>query len=389
MRIIQIGPFPLDKTLIRGGVESSVYGLAVEQANNHQVFVMDIPRKESIDTEEETDNLHVYRFSNKGNYQKDSIKRIADIVACISRLQPDICHIHGTGPFQLSIFNALKEKNIPTIVTVHGLIYIEKKKALKQHFSLKTLYQFCTQTWAERRLLNSVKEVIVDTEYVAETIKQYRLRHTPNMTIIPQGINDRYFSIKCSSISDRVLSVGAISKRKGHLLLVQAFEEVHKMNPNATLTICGSMADKEYYHEILSYIEHSDCRNCITIKTDLPQPNLMEEYRKAHVFALHSQEESQGIALVEAMATGLPVVSTRVGGIPFVVSNGDSGLLSDYGNTKEFGNALSYLLKDVELWEQTSNNAQKSSISYSWGSISGKVNELYLSTTISSSTLTK
>lgn len=50
------------------------------------------------------------------------------------------------------------------------------------------------------------------------------------------------------------------------------------------------------------------------------------------IYALRSQEESQGIALVEGMAAGLPVVSTRVGGILYVINDGIMGLLSDYGD---------------------------------------------------------
>ena len=46
MKIIQIGSFPIDASSIKGGVEASVYGLTIEQAKNHQLFVIDTPRRE-------------------------------------------------------------------------------------------------------------------------------------------------------------------------------------------------------------------------------------------------------------------------------------------------------------------------------------------------------
>ena len=173
MRIVQIGPYPIDPSVIRGGVESSVFGLVQEQAKKNDVFVMDIPRISGLDRIERFGNLTVYRFSNHGKHQKDAVDRVKDICHIITGLKPTICHIHSTSVFSWRLYRALSRAGVPTIVTVHGLSIIEKKKELKRQFSIKKLYQLCVQANAERSLLQSAEDIIVDTKYVSEVIDAY------------------------------------------------------------------------------------------------------------------------------------------------------------------------------------------------------------------------
>ena len=92
--------------------------------------------------------------------------------------------------------------NIPTIITVHGLVHVEKKKALRQRHSIKLYLQYLYQSYFEFRLLSKCSKIIVDTEYVKEAINRYyyegKIKALPQMHVIPQGINDVYFNLKCS-----------------------------------------------------------------------------------------------------------------------------------------------------------------------------------------------
>lgn len=377
MRIVQIGPFPIDRSLIRGGVEASVFGLATEQAKTSSVFVVDIPRLGGEDSIEKGDNLTVYRFHNPGSHQKDAIKRIKDILEIVLGIKPDICHIHGTGVFSYALFKELKT-SIPIMLTVHGLLGVEKRKALKEHFSLKLLYQYITQNRCERKLLSAQNTIIVDTEYVAEAIKSYHLLRTPRMVIIPQGINDDFYSLECSSTSRMVLSVGSISKRKGHHLLIQAFNLAAEELKDIKLTICGVMADRSYFQSLQNLAGSTRFHDRISIKADLQKDVILNYYRNAHVFALHTQEESQGIVFAEAMAAGLPIVSTRVGGVPFVVSEGESGFLTNYGDVKGFAKALIEVMSLRDEWNAMSDKCKRFSREYSWSRIAEKIKAEYL-----------
>ena len=375
--VIQIGPYPLSEKLISGGMEASVYGLANEQSKSHAVFVIDFPRKNIEDCVERKDNLTVFRYKNTGSHNKDAVKRIPEIVEQIIRLNPSVCHIHGTGFFSCRLYEALKQNGVPLMLTVHGLVKEEKRKALKNRFSLKSIYQFWTQTSAERKLLQSAPGIIVDTQYVAKQIDRYRLTSRPKISVIPQGIDEQFFNVSCSPCSKTILSVGAFSQRKGHLLLIKAFEKIACHIPDVLLTICGVVSENAYYNEVMNYVEVSPYKDRISILTNLPKEHLLAQYEKSHVFALHSQEESQGIVFAEAMAAGMPIVATNVGGIPYVIEHGVTGLLSEYGNVNVFASNLERLLTDEETWTNMSVAGKSAAKQYAWNSIAHNVEIAY------------
>ena len=382
MNIVQVGPFPLSADCIRGGVESSVFGLVNELSNNHVVDVFDYPRINGKDSVERKGSLTIHRYNNHGKYNQDAFDRGKEMLRDIVALHPDIVHIHGTGKLSGALYSAVKDYGIPVLLTVHGLLHIEKKNALFKHPSLKHLYQLFVQSRAEFKVLNEAEHVIVDTEYVAEQIKHLyatkKISHLPWMYVVPQGIQSQYLQASPKkSIIPTILSVGSISQRKGHLLLVKAFEIVHKTVPSAKLIIAGTLTEEVYYTQLKNEIEQQHLEQSVELLTNIPQEQLLRKYQEATIFALHSQEESQGIALVEAMATGLPVVSTLVGGIPFVVKNSETGLLSKYGDINAFANSMIKLLTNEEQRTKMSQSARIVAEDYSWSEIAKAIETIY------------
>lgn len=381
MTIVQIGPYPMSRDCIRGGVESSVYGLAHALAKQHCVYAIDLPRIGEIDRKEQDEQIFVYRFANNTKYNQGAIRRVKDIMDIVCSLSPEVVHIHGTGLICYLLYRAFQKRGVKLMLTVHGLLHVEKTNALKRKFSLKNLYQYVVQSFIEFSILNRAKQIIVDTGYVAEQIRQYHREHKicrlPNVHVIPQGINEYFLSLKCNRDSNVILSVGSISRRKGHMLLLKAFDQVCKQVPNAKLVIAGVLAEQDYFDELQAYINQSPNKENISLLINLPQEQLYELYQKACIFALHSQEESQGIALVEAMAAGLPVVATKVGGIPYVVEDGETGLLSNYNDNNEFSNHIIHLLKNQQFRIALSKNAEKEVNRYVWANIANDVFRSY------------
>ena len=371
----------MSRDCIRGGVESSVYGLAHALAKQHCVYAIDLPRIGEIDRKEQDEQIFVYRFANNTKYNQGAIRRVKDIMDIVCSLSPEVVHIHGTGLICYLLYRAFQKRGVKLMLTVHGLLHVEKTNALKRKFSLKNLYQYVVQSFIEFSILNRAKQIIVDTGYVAEQIRQYHREHKicrlPNVHVIPQGINEYFLSLKCNRDSNVILSVGSISRRKGHMLLLKAFDQVCKQVPNAKLVIAGVLAEQDYFDELQAYINQSPNKENISLLINLPQEQLYELYQKACIFALHSQEESQGIALVEAMAAGLPVVATKVGGIPYVVEDGETGLLSNYNDNNEFSNHIIHLLKNQQFRIALSKNAEKEVNRYVWANIANDVFRSY------------
>ena len=377
MKIIQIGSYPLSPDCIHGGVESSVYGFVQELAKSHVVDVFDLPRVGEKDGVERFGNLTIYRYANPGTHNKDAVLRLSEMVRDIVALGPEACHIHGTGAISKELYFALRNCGLPVMVTVHGLLREEKKQALLRKPSLKALYQFIVQSRDERTMLNAVPQAIVDTAYVEDMLQHYGLMNVPELHVIPQGIDEIFYTIHCNPKSHVILCVGAIAPRKGHIYTVKMFNQLRARGIDAKLHIIGSLADKAYYELLQQKISESPYKADILLETNLPREELLKAYAEAKLFVLHSREESQGIVFAEAMATGLPVVATKIGGIPYVVADGKSGLLCPYADVNAMTEMVAKLLTDETLRQHYSLAAREIAKDYSWRGIAERIVELY------------
>jgi glycosyltransferase involved in cell wall biosynthesis len=375
--IVQIGSFPLSSCRIQGGVEASVFGLAKAQSVTYEVHVFDVPRIGGSHVVENMDGVVVHRFCNQGGRQFAAGRQTVEMAKEIQALHPEVCHIHGTSLFAWLMYRELKRMKLHVIVTVHGLVRIEKFNALRKGISAKKIFQYLYQGWVEKRFLSHLPAAIVDTEYVKSRVNQYPIRRKPVMHVIPQGIDETFFSVKCSKDSRMILSVGAIGERKGHLFTLKAFELAKDKGMNAQLVIVGTIADKHYLERLQNAIAQSKYKIQMSLYTDITDEALKKLYEKAHLFVLHSEEESQGIVFAEAMATGLPIVATQVGGIPWVVENGRNGLLSDYGDVEAFAENIQQLMSDTSLWQSMSDASSETAKVYHWHIISNRIIELY------------
>ena len=377
MRIVQIGTYPLSQDCIRGGVEASVFGLSQEQARTSEVHVFDIPRIGGRNTVEQDGQVQVHRFCNVGKHQVSTMRLVKAIAEEIASLHPDVCHIHGTSLFSWLMYHKLEKAEQHVVVTIHGLVLIEKRNALRKWFSLKRLVQYLYQGKVEKKFLSHVPLAIVDTEYVRVAVSKYPIKKKPKMFVIPQGINESFFSMECSCDSNILLSVGAIGERKGHLYTLKAFELLRERGIDSHLVIAGTIASQAYFEEVCKVVNQSRYKEDIRLFTDLPDKELKEMYKSAHLFVLHSEEESQGIVFVEAMATGMPVVATNVGGVPCVVIDKKSGLLSEYANVDAFAENIGLLMTNVYLWRTMSSQAKEAAQDYRWSNVCETVMKLY------------
>ena len=375
--MVQIGLFPLSSDLIRGGVEASIFGLSKVLSATHEVHVFDFPRIGGSHLVENVESITVHRFCNQGGRQFAAGRQAAVIAKEIQTLHPEICHIHGTSLFAWLMYRELKRMSLPVIVTVHGLVRVEKRNALKKRFSTKKLFQYLYQGWVEKRFLSQLPMVIVDTEYVKDRVNQYPIHRKPVMHVIPQGIDEEFFSLKCSEDSRMILSVGAIGDRKGHIFTLKAFELAESRGMNAQLAIVGTVADNQYLKRLQNSIAQSKYSGQVSLLTNVSDEVLKQLYEKAHLFVLHSEEESQGIVFVEAMATGLPIVATQVGGVPWVVGHGKNGLLSTYGDIEIFAEHIQSLMMDESLWQAMSEASLGAAQNYHWHRISDRIIKLY------------
>jgi D-inositol-3-phosphate glycosyltransferase len=107
------------------------------------------------------------------------------------------------------------------------------------------------------------------------------------------------------------------------------------------------------------------------------QPDLRDYYRAAAALVVTSRYESFGLAAVEALACGTPVVAAQVGGLPYIVREGENGLLVRWRCPGAFAERLDELLCDEALRSRLAANARQSVKRYSWHTIGDEVRAMY------------
>ncbi len=139
-------------------------------------------------------------------------------------------------------------------------------------------------------------------------------------------------------------TVGNLTEKKDHRMLLQAFAALHQRVPQARLCIIGS---GPLEHRVAGWVDQLGIRAVTTL------PGSRDDARELlpafDVFALSSRFEGLSIALVEALAAGLPCVSTRVGGVPEVLEGSDAGVMVPAGDAAGLTRALQTVLADEQL----------------------------------------
>ncbi len=195
--------------------------------------------------------------------------------------------------------------------------------------------------------------------------------------MIPQGIHSVFFETNSEPVKNKMIAVGTITERKGHHLTIQAMQQVVQQMENIQLEIIGTLSNENYYRKLKNEVAELHLDKQIHIYTDLSFDKMMEHYKEAELFILHSEEESQGIVFCEAMAMGKPIVATNVGGIPFIVKDNENGLLANFGDIPKFAADIINLIQNNDLYSAISTRNKTESSKYKWSVISSEVTKFY------------
>jgi glycosyltransferase involved in cell wall biosynthesis/acetyltransferase-like isoleucine patch superfamily enzyme len=180
----------------------------------------------------------------------------------------------------------------------------------------------------------------------AERIRVQQMPIRPFPAIPPDVTLGLRRQLGISDSTPVILSVGRLSQEKGHVDLLRAFSLVRDRRPTPRLIIVGEGPERRAIERLCSELELA---GVVTLAGH--QDDVQPYYALADLFVLPSHSEGSPNVLLEAMAAGVPVVATAVGGVPEIVTDGSDALLVEKRNPEALAATITRLLDDDELRE--------------------------------------
>jgi glycosyltransferase involved in cell wall biosynthesis len=174
-------------------------------------------------------------------------------------------------------------------------------------------------------------------------IAQYRMLRKVPVSVLAGFVPVSLIPCHVEGDEQSILLVGAPWYLKGVDLLIQAFQSLSGDFPGVKLKLLGYFPDAEHLEALTAGSKQ------IEILKARPNPEVLELISKATIFALPSRCEGTPRVVIEAMASGLPVIGSDVGGIPYLIRNGQNGFLVPLGDVSALEARLRQLLSDLEL----------------------------------------
>lgn len=307
-------------------------------------------------------------------YQPYDIALSSMIYRVVNLYKLDLLHAHYAIPYAYAAFTAkqmLKEedKDVPLVTTLHGTDIT----LVGQHPSYKHAVEFSIN---QSDTVTSVSESLK-----ADTLKFFNI--VKDIKVITNFIDNKDFK-ECNDCQrsqfanddEKILiHVSNLRPVKRVEEVLQIFKAVHK-KVKSKLIIIGEGPDMEKVTQFLE--ENPELIDKIKL---LGKVN--DLYRILHlsdVFLLPSEQESFGLAALEAMAAHTPVISSNAGGIPEVNIQGETGFLAEVGNVEAMANYTIKLLRDEKLLEKMKKNAKAQAIRFDLQNILPIYEDMYANT---------
>lgn len=226
-----------------------------------------------------------------------------------------------------------------------------------------------------------LRRVWRDAHAVLAISKEHRdlaLRTLPNLQIpiIYNGVETDVFTpARRPSPELRLLCVGRLIERKGQQHLLRAFALLRERRPSQglSLTLVGTGDNEAALRQLAAEL---GLAGCVDFRGFVPREGMPAVYGDADIFVLPSQSEGMSIALLEAMASGLPVVVTATGGTDELVGEGQNGLVVQWADVPGLARALGLLADQPQLRAAMGAESRARASALAWDEITRQYVEL-------------
>lgn len=270
--------------------------------------------------------------------------------------------------------------DVPHIAMFHTLGDVKLRARASEHEPPERLE-------AERRLVHALDRIVAATEHERQLLKQLYRVAPGKVAVIPLGVDldrfhpgDRAAAREALGLpaDDRVvLAVGRIEPLKGFDILVRAMAEMTERDRVCLVLVGGDERASAEQAHLVEVARSLGIEDRVHLVGAVPHERLSLYYRAADAVAVPSFYESFGLVAVEAMASGIPVVASRVGGLTSTIADGRTGYLIPWRCPGPFAEKLDLLLGNPAMRDALGANATKAMRAYSWQAVASALRQQY------------
>ncbi|MBU4300797.1 glycosyltransferase family 4 protein [archaeon] len=360
-----------------GGLENYAYNISKGLVKKGFKVTVLCSTKEGKDKDEVINGVRVIR--QKPNFIVSNTPIKLNLYATISDLLKkekfDLVNAHTPVPYYADMAcMAANKRKIPFYLTYHN-------DNTHPNFFVNFLCNVYNYTF-NKMLLNNSTKIITPSPYCFNESK-FLLKHKEKLSLIPPGVDlDKFYPGKSYLVHERfkipkkskivmfVGQMGRFHKHKGVDILIKAFKNVAEKIPSAYLVLVGKGDMVEEYRNLSKELGIADK---VIFTGFVSDEELPEYYRSADVVALTptTVQEGFGMTLIEAMACGKPVIGTKIGGIKYIIKDGETGFLVGINDAMMLELSMIKILLNEKLTEKMGVNGYKNTVKkYMWsGSI--------------------
>lgn len=247
--------------------------------------------------------------------------------------KPDIIHVHSLLNAGYLAYEINKKYNIPYVITEHSSAFA---RGLIPDNLIKSLSEVIN---------NSSKCIAVSKKFC-----QFLEQTFPNTVwcYIPNIVNNEFLNEELypSSLDFKLINICFLNKNKKVDLLIYAFAQVLVLKPNLKLQIGGDGPERNYLESLVNELKISHAVEFLGL---LPREQVKNKINEASAFILASEYETFGVVVIEALALGKPVISTKCGG-PESIIQPEVGYLIEKNSIDAMSNAIIDLYKNYDKY---------------------------------------
>ena len=240
----------------------------------------------------------------------------------------------------------------------------------------------------EEKMLARAKKIIAVSHFTKKELTEYYEIPESKIRVIHNGVDIKKFQPAQDKRKIKselgfnpddllILSVGRLYARKGLFTLIDSMPPIMRRFKNAKFVVSGKGQSDEM-HKLITHAEKVGVKDNLIFTGYYPDKKLPKLYQAADVFAFSTFYEHHPFAVLEALASGLPVVTTWVGGIPETIESGKNGFLVEPFNVKQFSNRILFLLEHPAEAAEMGQRARKTIVDqYDWRIVVKDAMEVY------------